>query len=136
MPIDAVELRDKLGQALSPYLGTYTYPNGYTRSAISVGNPANNLQVEGLELVIPFFPNSKGGRWLTDTVEHTDVWTIYLVKREGATAEDFINAGNRLKTIFARCETQYIPQNETIGTYEQLVVKFRNIDSYQSYQIN
>lgn len=132
MPLTSTKLSEKIKTALSDVIGTYTYPNDYTRSAIAVGNPPNEVKVSGLEVIIPMMPKGTAD-WLSDSLYIRDTYEIYLVKREGCTPSDFVEACSRMRRFFYNADFQYIPQNETIGSFEQYVIKYKHEDLEDSY---
>ena len=132
MSLNAPTLKNKIETGLSDVIGTYTYSNGYSRSAIAVGNPPNELKVEGLEVILPLMPEGTGV-WLSDSILSKDNWTIYLIQREGCTAQDFVTACTRMKRFFYNANFNFIPQSETIGTYNQFVISYSHTDLETTY---
>lgn len=50
-------LRELILEANEIHIGEYTYEGGVILPAISVGNPPNNIQVDGIEVVISKVPS-------------------------------------------------------------------------------
>jgi hypothetical protein len=133
--MDIINLRENhIKPALQDLLGTYTYPNGYTRPAISVGNPQNNLKVSGLEIVLPMLPENEKSIWLSNTIYYEDCWDIRLLQRDGCDNETFLEACNRLRRYFPRSHSNYIPQDTNIGNYPMFVISYRHEDINPVYK--
>jgi len=126
-------LTNKLTTALTGLLGIYKYTNGFTRPAIAVGESPPGVTVSGLEVILPIMPDSSG-QWLSNEIYRKDTWDIVLVQREGCSADTFQKACDRLTRFFYNSHTTYIPQNKTVGSYNQLVLTYRHQDLYSTFR--
>lgn len=117
-----VDPGNKLGGNL---LGTYTYESGFTESAIAVGNPPNDIEIEGLECLLPLFPDTKN-EWTTVAVHSEETWDLVLVQRNGteSASPTLPAAVDRLRRFFAVSEGVYIPQDDVLGSYPQYRLSF------------
>lgn len=81
MAMSQSELRARLADILSSYLGVYSKPNEPNEPAIRVGEPSLDWRVaSGLECVIDEFP-SFGSQGLTyDGNTVTETYRVYLVR--------------------------------------------------------
>lgn len=81
--LTACTVRDYLCELLSHLLGTYTYPNGFTDSAIAVGNKPDEVKVTGLEVIVHLV-GATCRRWETSNGYSEEVkWCFYLIDHTG-----------------------------------------------------
>lgn len=116
-----IDLKPIVENLLTAELGTYTYQNGYSTTAISVGNPINVIKVNGLECIIDLYPTILSYMWLNDTTIVKQQWTITLIQREGT---NLIPATEKLMAYFWKGDGKYIPQDLQTETYEQYRFNF------------
>lgn len=101
-----------LGTLLEEFLGTYTYDNGQTRVAVSIGKPLHTGTVRGLELIIPRCP---------DIRKHLELWNCYVIDRNDDSSEKLADLVDRL-----RCSHEsfplvtYLPATSEFNNYEQI----------------
>lgn len=129
------DVKPKVESAIGDLLGTYTYPNGYTRKAISVGNPPRQVEVSGLEAILPMLPKTETVKWLTDSLYFCEYWSIYLIQREDCDNETFFDACTRLKHFYQCSNAKWI-QAENDISYPQFVLTFKWEDIDKPYKPN
>ena len=78
----APEIKQVIEWVLKDFLGTYTYPNGFTRQAVSIGNTLGNVEVSGLEVIIPVFGNVSHSCPLSNGTYTDQHWRIIMVQRD------------------------------------------------------
>ena len=129
-------LKQHIEKAIAPYIGTYTYKNGYQTQAISVGNPENDLKVDGLEIIIPNFPkiikSNQSGRFS----HREELWDICIIKRSEQDKGKFYQAVDSLLGYFPRCYGNEILQSDIMKTYHQycLTIKYgKSVDLANYY---
>ena len=119
--LDPITLKPLLEQLLVNELGTYTYQNGYTMPAISIGNPDNVIKVSGLECIINLYPTILSYVWMNDSSIVKQQWTITLIQRDGV---NLIPGVEKLMAYFWKGDGKYIPQDLKTETYEQYRFNF------------
>lgn len=84
---------------LDSSLGIYTYPNGYTEPAISIGNLDDSITVSGIECVINPVPTT------------TNLWGAYRSSIKYKWSFDLIAHGEDTTSLFKASEIllKYIP---------------------------
>ncbi len=123
-------LQEIIKATLEEELGTYTYCNGgFQIEAVSIGNPPNDVSVEGLEVILPIFPDLQ----MTQTGVMTstqEVWDIVLIERLGGEGKIFA-AVPKLLALFYCARGYYNRQMDAVGEYEyyRLEVKIESITS-------
>jgi len=118
------ELRPLIEKYLDSLIGTYTYPNGTEIKAISVGNPSTELEVDGLEVILPMFPKTEKACWLSNEIYFLEYWEIYLIKRKNCTNETFFEACQKLKRSFPYSNSNYMAAESDLA-FPQFVISFR-----------
>ena len=105
-------------------IGTYRYNDGtFTTSAVSIGNPPNDVTVEGLEVILPIFPDTKVQQ--TGVLTHQcQVWDIVLIERVGGSGKIF-QAIPKLLDLFYCAQGYYHRQEDTVGSYEYYRLEFK-----------
>lgn len=129
--IDPLTLKDDIFAIVSPYLGTYTFPDSDTGAAIAIipdpdygwNYPENGTKVTGLEVVIkqPYpdvSPNIGGDR----TKEY--VWEIHL--KQWDTNKDLRSVidslTSELSADYLIERVSYMPPSDKLLTVEQCKV--------------
>lgn len=109
-------------------VGKYTYPtNNFVDAAINIGDPPNNIKVEGLEVIIDF-PNTEASANTDRYVQVTEKFTIRLLQRSG---ENLFRARELFKSLgLTDYRDTYIPNSEVLGNYPQCVITFRYSDGF------
>lgn len=140
--ISALKLRNIIEQLLADHqnklggniLGVYRYESGLVEPAIAIGNPPNDVDVEGLECQLPLFPDTRN-EWTTVAVHSQEMWDIILVQRNGREDEDGNSlpptlpaAVDRLRRFFVVSEGVYTPQDDILGSYPQYRLTFQISD--------
>jgi hypothetical protein len=123
-------LSSKIQEVLEDLLGVAKYPNNFNRPAIFVGNPPNNINVEGLVVILPLFPNVDKSQHLSNSIYRKDNWKIILEQRKGCTATTFAEACHRMTTYFHNANLVYLEQNSIVGSYTQAIITYRHSDLY------
>lgn len=117
---------DKLGGSL---IGNYLYESGLVEPAIAIGNPPNNIDIQGLECLLPLFPDTST-YWTTTSVHSEETWDILLVQRPPPEGQFFTlpAAVDRLRRFFVSSEGVYTPQDDVFGSYPQYRLTFKRSD--------
>jgi hypothetical protein len=116
------EISEVIGRFLdiNGYLGNYTYDDGRTRKAISVGKPAKNCTVQGLEIICPKMPQ---------IVNRNQYWYFYLIDREDRDQDLLYNVYQFISiNIVNPRSVTYLPANRELNTYDQVVFCLNNGD--------
>lgn len=128
--LDALYLKSILEILLDANLGTYSYPNGFTRRAIAIGNPPSDIRVQGLEVILPMFPDTKNMGY-SNTIVRCAEWEITLVMRDGCTPQDFIEATEQLSRTFVKSYGSFVPESSIVSSYAQYIFRFDHVDLHQ-----
>lgn len=117
-------LQEIVKETLIDEIGTYVYCNGdFTTPAVSIGNPPNDVSVEGLEVILPMFPDIRLQQ--TGRHEHQEqYWDICLIERAGGEGKIF-QAVPKLLSLFYCARGYYHRQEDTVGTYEKYRIEFK-----------
>lgn len=121
-------LQEIIKEVLVDELGTYTYCNGdFTVPAVSIGNPPNDVSVEGLEVILPIFPDIQIMQTGILTCQE-EMWDIVLIERAGGAGKIF-QAIPKLVEIFYCGRGYYNRQMDAVGEYEmyRLEVKIESV---------
>ncbi len=120
-PLTACALLALLKVKLAPILGKYTYSNGFVDPAITVANTPDEIEVEGLEVIIPLLP--KENRKISSTSSYTEevIWTIYLIDHNKG--RSLPGATRILDSMFVKSRKQFYPETEDLKT-PQVVFQF------------
>lgn len=137
MNVTAVHIRQALLELLADpdnrfggnLLGSYIYESGLVDHALAIGNPPNGIEIDGLECLLPLFPDTKN-EWTTAFVHSEETWDITLVQREIPEGQSptLCAAVDRLRRFFAISEGRYFPQDDVLGSYPQYSFTFRRSD--------
>ena len=127
--MDVLRLKNKIEKLLVDVLGTYTYSNGYTMPAISVGNPQNGIKVNGLEVILPLYPYSCTQR-MSQTIYRKELWKFSIIQRNGSNAADLKKAADILTSRFRELKVEYVQQNDAVEDYAMLYCSYchRDVD--------
>lgn len=121
-------LQEILKAVLEDEIGTYTYcDSNFTTEAISIGNPPNDVSVDGLEVIIPIYPDvysEQNGRF-TGAEQY---WDICLIERLGGSGKIF-QAVPKLLDLFYCAKGYYSRQQDAVGEYEMYRVEFKIVNS-------
>lgn len=135
--ISALKLRNIIEQLLvdpenklgGNVLGVYRYESGLVEPALAVGNPPNDIEIEGLECQLPLFPDTRT-EWTTVAVHSEETWDIILIQRNGTDDPSPMlpAAVDRLRRFFVVSEGVYTPQDDILGSYPQYRLTFQISD--------
>jgi len=85
-------------------VGTYTFKSGGTAPSISIVTPGSDLPAvskqTGVEVVIHDVGDMSTKKYLTDAVDVTYLWKIFLIVWEPATGADVTAALTRIGELF------------------------------------
>lgn len=80
--LEASDLLEVIKEVLTPVLGTYRYKtNNFTEPSISIGNPRDDTEVNGLEVVIDLLPSTQRKTINGNGYTEKQKWRIYLIDR-------------------------------------------------------
>lgn len=115
-PLSAKQVATIFGTMLQDYLGTYTYSNGETRFAVSVGKANMEQSVEGIELIVNPAPDTEG---------HSQMWTFFLVGRDGYNPADLATLAEKLKSMaVSGHRIMFEPETDKYDNFPQLICVF------------
>lgn len=115
MAVKPTDIKAIISDRLSDLLGTYTYPNGYQRPAISVGNPENTIVADGLECIIDRVPSYGRICQTNYGTSREERWTVTLIRRSGDT---FTEAADRLSRTFTQATGYYFQQEKQNTSFD------------------
>ena len=122
-----------VSENLSDLLGTYTYPNGHSKPAISIGNPLNEISFSGsLEVVIPLTPSRTKSIRTGAYFHREDYWDIYLIQRDRS--GNVVIAAERMLTSFIQANAQDFPVKIEGETFPSVRLTIIHKDTYQSFR--
>jgi len=135
-PHTPINVKDYFETNLGTYLGTYTYPSGYQRTAIAIGNPQNDVDVKGVELVLPFFPEIEESFVLNEQRlnerHQQQTWDLYFIHHYTSQQRFDQNFADAIQTtinhLLRDCNGTYLPQDSRIENLPQYRITFRFSD--------
>ena len=112
MAMTQTQLRTRLSNILSSYLGTFSKPNEPTEPAIRVGEPSPDWWCDnGLECIIDEYPNL-GAQGLTyDGNSVTETYRVYLVRHETG---DLLKAARAIINYFGTASATFVPSRARV----------------------
>lgn len=117
-------LQEMVKAVLEDELGTYTYCNGdFTTPAVSIGNPPNDISVEGLEVIVPMFHDFRSQQ-VGGLTHQEQWWDICLIERVGGQGKIF-QAVPKLMDLFYCARGYYHRQMDAVGEYEKYRIEFK-----------
>jgi hypothetical protein len=115
-PLSPNQVATIFGTMLQDYLGTYTYSNGTTRKAVSIGKANIEQRVTGIELIINPAPESQG---------HEQSWTFFLVGRDDYSPASMAALAEKLKSAATRGHSViFQPETDKYDNFPQLICTF------------
>lgn len=127
-------LKGYLETLLAGVIGTYTHTdNGYTMSAIAIGNPPNKYTASGVELIIPLFPDIPQSQWLAGDVHRRELWDLILILHDGNRLTECVD---RLTRFFITGHGVFLPASSAYGTKAQYRFTFTHQDLYEGLKLN
>lgn len=124
--LTALRVKQYVEEFLADQLGTYTTSDGYSYHAVSVGNPPDNVTAEGIEVIVPLFPDVEG-KWNDTYVHRKDTWDLLVVQRSGYNLPEAVS--RLMASRFIHPRGVYVPQNDTVGSYPMYRLTFTYFDS-------
>lgn len=127
-PTSAQIIHDTLvaDTTFASFLGTYTFPDASTFSAISIVTPGERIpyvsDVEGVECVILDVPNITRKNYVVGDADLIKVWRLFVIAWEPATGSDVDDAVTRIIQIFSGASSF-----ETVKTSEGLNAKVQTV---------
>lgn len=124
------ELRNCILGIIPDQIGTYTYNNGHSSVAFTVGNPPNDITVSGIEIIIPNFPHVESATAHGDSYIHRcEKWDVYIINHDNDKAKWF-TAIDRLMRSFPRCFGRDIPQSNPTKNLPMYLLTIKHSDGY------
>lgn len=129
-PLTPATLITHIKQACGAYIGTYTRcDNGAVADAISVGNPPNNIEVTGVEIIIPIYPHTPKSCEGSGYQHSEELWDIYLV--DHGNKDNFFLAIRGLMDYFPRKISRNIPQDSITESLPAHLITIKYGRGYQ-----
>jgi hypothetical protein len=110
---NSAQLRQVLIDQLGTRIGTYTWETGTVTPAIAVGNPPNNITVNGLEFILPLLPRVISSVRAGFTMRTEEEYSILIYQHSlGADSyEALFLAVEELLAVFFNATGYDIPQS-------------------------
>jgi hypothetical protein len=125
------ELKNQIQSVLPTQLGKYTYSNGFTTPAIAVGQVPNEIEVTGIEIIIPNFPTIPESLQAGDTFIHRqERWVIEIVNH-GSDKANFYTVIDRLMRYFPRSRGVNVPQSNPLNSLPRYQLTIIYSDGYR-----
>jgi hypothetical protein len=113
--------------ALTQLVGQVVFVDGTTLTAISITSPGASLpnvkSTTGMEVIIHDVSDLGRRQYITDDVDITTTWKVFLVAWPGADGSTLNNAARRIMELFSKATTiETVPTPQGLGAMVQLLV--------------
>jgi hypothetical protein len=113
--------------ALMQLVGQVVFADGTTLDAISITSPGaplpNVKSTTGMEVIIHDVSDLGRRQYITDDVDITTTWKVFLVAWPGADGSTLNNAARRIMELFSKATTiETVPSPQGLGAMVQLLV--------------
>lgn len=133
-----------LKNEIPEYLGTYTYPEGYTTDAISVGTVPNEVEVDGFEVILPVYPRLSGGVYKTRRTTHIEqLWTLDFINHDSdktgslARKGEFFMMIQKIVLLLPRTVSGLpVSQSDPTRSLQRYQLTIKHSDLYQNIRAN
>jgi capsule polysaccharide modification protein KpsS len=112
---------------LMQLVGQVVFVDGTTLDAISITSPGASLpnvkSTTGLEVIIHDVSDLGRREYITDDIDITTTWKVFLVAWPGADGSTLNNAARRIMEMFSKATTiETAPTPQGLGAMVQLLV--------------
>lgn len=113
-------------EAFMDLVGNVTFVGGTELSAISIVSPGAHLpkiqSATGMEVVIHDVSDLGRREYITDDIDITTTWKVFLIAWQGATGATLNSAARRIMEIFSKATTiETNPSPQGLGSMVQLL---------------